>query len=321
MNWYTDTGATYHITSKLDKLSTKEKYLGHDKIQTTSGSGMRINYIGNSTLQTPTRNLHLNKILHVPSTQKNLLSIHKLTTDNPIFIKYHSRYFLVKDQATRKILLRGKCRGGLYPWPSLEWSPSKCVFMVTRPYAARWHDRLGHPSMVVISKVVKENNPPCSSLEYNKEAICDACQQGKSHQLSFPKLFSVSQAPLELVHSDVWGPAPTSVGRKSYYVCFVDDFSKYSWVYLIRHKSEVFQNFHTFQKLVKRTFNRKILSMQNDWGGEYQKLNTFFTQIGISHQVSCPHTHQQNGVVECKHGHIVEVGLSLLTHAHMPLKY
>jgi hypothetical protein len=115
MNWYTDTGATDHITSKLDKLSTKEKYLGQDKIQTTSGSGMRINYIGNSTLQTPTRNLHLNKILHVPSTQKNLLSIHKLTTDNPIFIEYHSRYFLVKDQATRKILLRGKCRGGLYP--------------------------------------------------------------------------------------------------------------------------------------------------------------------------------------------------------------
>jgi hypothetical protein len=175
--------------------------------------------------------------------------------------------------------------------------------------------------MVVISKVVKENNPPCSSLEYNKEAICDACQQSKSHQLSFPKLFSVSQAPLELVHSDVWGPAPTSVGRKSYYVRLVDDFSKYSWVYLIRHKSEVFQNFHTFQKLVKRTFNRKILSMQNDWGGKYQKLNTFFTQIGISHQVSCPHTHQQNGVVECKLGHIVEVGLSLLTHAHMPLKY
>jgi hypothetical protein len=68
-------------------------------------------------------------------------------------------------------------------------------------------------------------------------------------------------------------------------------------IYLIRHKSEVFQIFHTFQSLVERTFNKKILSMQTNWSGEYQKFNTFFTRIGIKHQVSCPHTHQQNVVV------------------------
>ena len=56
-------------------------------------------------------------------------------------------------------------------------------------------------------------------------------------------------------------------------------------------------------------------------GGEYQKLNAFFTKIGISHLVSCPHAHQQNGAAERKHRHIVEVGLALLSHAHMPLKF
>jgi hypothetical protein len=61
--------------------------------------------------------------------------------------------------------------------------------------------------------------------------------------------------------------------------------------------------------------------MQTDWGGEYEKLNSFFTRIGISHLVSCPHTHQQNGLVERKHRHIVEVGLSLLSHVSMPLKF
>jgi hypothetical protein len=131
----------------------------------------------------------------------------------------------------------------------------------------------------------------------------------------------VSQVPLELFHSDVWGSAPTSVGRKNYYVSFVDDFSKYTWVYLIRHKLEVFSIFHSFQKLVERTFDKKIIVMQTDWGGEYQKLSTFFSKIGITHRVSCPHSHQQNSTVERKHRHIVEVGLSLLAHAHMPLKY
>jgi hypothetical protein len=110
-NWYTDTSATDHITSELDKLSMKEKYMGHEKIQTASGSGMRINYVDNSTLQTPTCHLVLNKILHIPSKQKSLLSVHKLTTVNPIFIEYHSRYFLVKDHTTRRILLLGKCKG------------------------------------------------------------------------------------------------------------------------------------------------------------------------------------------------------------------
>jgi hypothetical protein len=56
-------------------------------------------------------------------------------------------------------------------------------------------------------------------------------------------------------------------------------------------------------------------------GGEYQKLNPFFRRIGISHHVSCPHTHQKNGSPERKHCHIVEVGLTLLAQASMPLKF
>jgi hypothetical protein len=68
--------------------------------------------------------------------------------------------------------------------------------------------------MRVIDRVVRENNLPCSSLEYSKESVCDACQQGKIHQLAFPKSISVSMVSLELIHSDVWGPAPTYIGRK-----------------------------------------------------------------------------------------------------------
>jgi histone deacetylase 1/2 len=72
---------------------------------------------------------------------------------------------------------------------------------------------------------------------------------------------------------------------------------------------------------VEGLFDRKILALQSDWGGEYQKLNSFLSRIGISHHVSCPYAHQQNGSAERKHHHIVEVGLYLLAHAFMPLKY
>ena len=127
--------------------------------------------------------------------------------------------------------------------------------------------------------------------------------------------------PLELVFSDVWGKAPTSVGRFSYYVSFIDDFSKFSWIYLLKKKSEVFQVFQNFQNLVEHKFSRKIIAMQTDWGGEYEALNPFFQRIRISHHVPCPHAHQQNGSAERKHRHILEVGLSLLANASMPLKF
>jgi hypothetical protein len=69
--------------------------------------------------------------------------------------------------------------------------------------------------------------------------------------------------------------------------------------------------------MVERRFDTRIIAVQTDWGGEYQRLNSFFTKHGISHLVSCPHAHQQNGPAR----HIIDVGLSLLAHVSMPLKF
>jgi hypothetical protein len=94
--------------------------------------------------------------------------------------------------------------------------------------------------------------------------VCDVCQCAKSHQLPFPKSHSVSKAPLKLVFYDVWGPVPSSVGRNNYYVSFIDDFSKFTWIFLLKHKSEMFSKFHVFQQCVERLLNRKIVAMQTD---------------------------------------------------------
>jgi 5'-3' exoribonuclease 2 len=72
---------------------------------------------------------------------------------------------------------------------------------------------------------------------------------------------------MDLIFFDVWGPAPKSVGQNNYYVSLIDDYNKFTWVYFLRHKSEVFQCFHDFQNLVERQFNRKILAIQTDLGG------------------------------------------------------
>lgn len=73
-NWYIDTGATDHITGELEKLIVRDKYKGKDQIHTASDVGMNISHIGHAIIKTPSRNLHLNHVLHVPAADKNLVS-------------------------------------------------------------------------------------------------------------------------------------------------------------------------------------------------------------------------------------------------------
>jgi hypothetical protein len=87
--------------------------------------------------------------------------------------------------------------------------------------------------------------------------------------------------PFAAYFSDVWGPAIESFGHKKYYVSFIDDYSKFTWIYLIFHKSDVFKYFLKFQSLVDRMFNHKIISVQSDWGREYERLNSLFVKLAL----------------------------------------
>jgi histone deacetylase 1/2 len=118
-NWYMDTGATDNITGDLEKLTIRDEYSGTYQIHTASGASMKIHQIGQSTLYTPDRNLLLHKVLYAP--EAHLISVHRFTNDNNTFLEFHPNFFLVKDQETKRVLLRGRCKGGLYPFES---SPS-----------------------------------------------------------------------------------------------------------------------------------------------------------------------------------------------------
>ena len=113
--WYTDTGATDHITGELNKLAIHERYSGKDRVHTANGSGMPIAHIGSSKIHTSHKPLFLNNVLHIPRTNKNLLFVHKLTADNNVCLEFHPDCFLIKDRTSKKVLLRGPSEGGLYP--------------------------------------------------------------------------------------------------------------------------------------------------------------------------------------------------------------
>jgi hypothetical protein len=65
-----------------------------------------------ANIETPTGKILLNNILHVPDASKNLLSVNRIAFDNHAYVDFWSKFFLIKDQVTKKVVHRGKCRGG-----------------------------------------------------------------------------------------------------------------------------------------------------------------------------------------------------------------
>jgi transposase InsO family protein len=143
----------------------------------------------------------------------------------------------------------------------------------------------------------------------------------KSKVLPFPISTSKAINHFELIHSDVWGPSPIiSTSRFRYFITFIDDCTRFTWVYLLRKKSDVFQVFKYFVAMIENQFQKTIKVLRSDSGGEYtsNEFQTFLLEKGISHERSCPETPQQNGIAERKNRHILDIVRALLLEAVVP---
>lgn len=184
-----------------------------------------------------------------------------------------------------------------------------------------WHQRLAHTNSKIVKHLQNQKLIYCNATT---QTICRSCQIAKSAALPFPLSDTTSNVPLEKIHCDIWGPSPVSSFQKfKYYVIFVDNFSRYSWLYPMKLKSEFYDIFVEFQKLVERQFNHRIKIFHCDGGGEFisNRFQNHLRNSGIKQFMSCPHTPEQNGISERKHRHIVELGLAMLYHSRVPLKF
>ena len=125
-----------------------------------------------------------------------------------------------------------------------------------------------------------------------------------------------------LIHVDVWGPyrVPSSCGAV-YFLTIVDDFSRAVWTYLLLEKSEVKRVLLQFLTYTEKQFNKSVKMVRSDNGTEFMALTSYFREHGIVHQTSYVATPQQNGRVERKHRHILNVSRAIMFQASLPIKF
>ena len=154
---------------------------------------------------------------------------------------------------------------------------------------------------------------------------CESCQLGKHTLVSFPKrLDQRTKSPFELVHTDIWGPsrAESTLGFR-YFVTFIDDYSRCTWLFLMKTRAELFSIFQKFHTKIRTQFNTSIHILRSDNAKEYLSASvcSLMSSHGILHQSSCAYTPQQNGVAERKNHNLVEIARTLLLHHKVPQRF
>ncbi|GAA0175765.1 hypothetical protein LIER_28878 [Lithospermum erythrorhizon] len=183
-----------------------------------------------------------------------------------------------------------------------------------------WHQRLGHMSEKGIK--IMHSNGKLLGLQSVEIDMCEECILGKQKRVSFQTTGRTPKKErLELIHSDVWGPATTSsIGGKYYFVTFIDDHSRKVFVYFIKHKYEVFEFFKRWKAMVENETGLEIKKFRTDNGGEYED-NTFkknFYDHGIRLERTVPDTPQHNGVAERMNRTLIEKARSIRIQSGLP---
>ncbi|WZZ50369.1 hypothetical protein YC2023_050476 [Brassica napus] len=307
-----DSGATHHMIS--DKRLISEVKAATGSVMIANGTRIPIEGVGNLKLFEKN-----STAFYLPQFTSNLISVKKATVDLDCQVVFRPNEVKFQDLKTGRVIGRGDSKHQLYHLQTTE-APSLvesvCLSSTTdRCDNLTWHARLGHPHAKAIELILP-------SMAFN-HLECEACILGKHCRTVFPTSETRYENCFDLVHSDVWTAPCMSRDSHKYFVTFIDEKSKYTWITMIPSKDRVLEAFMNFQAYVTNQYNATVKILRSDNGGEYTS-NAFKSHLvkhGIVQQTSCPYTPQQNGVAERKNRHLMEVARSIMFHMNVPKKF
>ena len=260
-------------------------------------------------------------VLYVPEFHFNLLSVSKISDSLNCIVSFNGSKCLIQEKNTQKLIGSSERREELYYLTppdkmacssSIVNSPSTLL-----PDSALWHFRLGHLSFSRINTL----HSKFPFVNVDSKATCDVCHFAKHRKLPFIPSCNKAKQPFELIHFDIWGPISIkSIHGHSYFLTAVDDFSRYTWLTLMKTKAETRQHIVDFITLIENQFSCQVKIIRSDNGLEFL-MPTFYSSKGILHQRSCVETPQQNARVERNHQHILNIVRALLFQSNLPKQF
>lgn len=171
-----------------------------------------------------------------------------------------------------------------------------------------WHRKFAYLHCEALPKV---RRMVFGMLEFqaNHDGVCQGRASGKKLKRPFASSRSKISDILQLIHSDLCGPMPVkSLGGYLYDITFVDDFSRKTWIFFLKHKNKAFVMFKDLKALIENQIEKRIKVFRFDNGGEFilNKFIDFCKKAGIKKETIVPYNPQQNGVDERKNKTIME---------------
>ena len=283
--WLFDFACCNHMTPHSSLFSKLDPTPHPLNIHIADGSTMH----GNSLGFVSTSNLFVLGVFHIPDLSYNLCSVRQLAELGYRLIFYYS-WCIVQDPRTGEEIGTGPRVGHMFLVDNFHFPPVAPVSIATAvsslPPLALWHSHLGHASSSRVQQLTSKGLLGSMSKD---NFDCTSCQLGKQLALPFNNSESISNSIFELIHSNVWGPFPVAnIGGSRYFVFFIDDYSRYSWIFPMKSRSEILPIYSNFAKMVETQFSKRIKTFRSDNALEYTQyaFQTLLHSYGTVHHLT-----------------------------------
>lgn len=315
--WYIDSGASNHMTPNGNMLSKKQNSdIAH--ITAANNERIKVESVDSTTICADDGTIAVDRVLHVPGLAVNLLSVSKIV-EHGNSVLFNKEGCFIKNSGN-EMVASCKSSNGIY---RIE-AAGVCMLAKHKATAMEWHRKMGH---INYQTLVRMKNDPAYGIAFSDDdheiKNCEVCARGKQSRKTFPVSETSSQKILQLVHTDLAGPMENkSFGLTRYMLTFVDDYSKMVFLYFLKEKSQVLEKFIEFKNLMENQTGEKIKMIRSDNGGEYcsKEFDNFCKVNGIMHQLTAPHTPEQNGVAERMNRTIIEKARCMMFDSELSLR-
>lgn len=310
--WYIDSGATAHMTSSDKFLHNMRKSVKKEVIA-ANNERMEIKGVGDLAqsiiLDNELSEVKLSDVQYIPGICANLLSVSQIVKKQYTVI-FDINGCKILDR-NKKVIATGRLENDMFKLNVVD-SDFACSAQYNDNDLLIMHRRFGHASIGKLNILLNKN--------LQRIINCEVCVKGKYARKPFNELGKRATQILQIVHSDVCGPLNIrSIGGAKYFVTFIDDCSRKTFVYVLKTKNEVFDKFVQFKTLVENQTNNKVKVLRTDNGTEYinKNFDKFCVEHGIKHEKSAPYTPQQNGLSERMNRTLIEKVRCLLLDTSM----